>query len=311
MSATKRSGIGGSDIAAIAGCHPYKTAADVYARIVADVAPAADSPRMALGRAMESHIIDAYAMANGLDPAGFARTVEIQAPGQPWRRGELDALDRARKLALDAKLVVSPRQFARWGEAGSDQVPDEYLLQAHWYQALADTELFVIVAFIEGDLREYEIPRDREIEGTLIEIASRFWRDNVEKRVPPPLTGCDPATLRALFPRNAAPLRDATDLEHDLISRYAQAREVNASGEQVEEELKAALQAAIGDAEGIQCPLGKITWKNNKDGQATDWQAVARALKAPQELVEQHTTAKPGARVFRFHPAKETQNGRD
>lgn len=305
MSATKKSGIGGSDIAAIAGCHPYKTAADVYARIVADVAPAADSPRMALGRAMESHIIDAYAMANGLDPAGFARTVEIQAPGQPWRRGELDALDRARKLALDAKLVVSPRQFARWGEAGSDQVPDEYLLQAHWYQALADTELFVIVAFIGGDMREYEIPRDREIEGTLIEIGARFWRDHVEKMVPPPLAGCDPETLRALFPRNAGPLREATADEVSAFESLAVARADKADAEAREAALRAQLQAAIGDAEGIQCPLGKITWKNNKPSAVTDWQAVALSLGAKPDLINQHTVAKPGARVFRIHSAKE------
>lgn len=305
MSATNTRGIGGSDIAALAGCHPYKTAADVYARIVADVEPIADNTRMALGRAMEGHIIDEYAKRKGFDPADFERLVEIQDSKQLWRRGELDALDRTRKLALDAKLVVSPRQFSRWGEVGSDQVPDEYLLQAHWYQALAGSELFVIVAFIEGELREYEIPRDREIEGTLLEIGAKFWRDHVEKNVPPPLAGCSPETLRALFPRNAKPLRQATPAEVEAFQNLAGARADKASAEEREDTFKAQLQASIADAEGIQCPLGKITWKNNKDGQATDWQAVALALKAPQELIKQHTVTKPGARVFRFSLAKE------
>lgn len=305
MSATVKSGIGGSDVAAIAGVHPYKTAADVYARLVADVEPIFDNARMALGRAMEGHIVNEFCKRRGLDPSTLERNPEIVHPAQAWRRGEPDALHRASRLGIEAKLVVSPRQYVRWGEAGSDSVPDEYLLQCHWYAALADTERFVIVAFIEGDLREYEIPRDREIEGMLLEIGAKFWRDHVEKKVPPPLVGCDPATLRALFPRNAKPLRDATAEEATIMQNYGAARASAEEWEKVADNLKAELQTIIGDSEGIKCPLGKITWKNNKDGQATDWQAVALALGAKPDLIKQHTVTKPGARVFRFSPAKE------
>lgn len=308
MSATidkRKTGIGGSDVAAIAGEHPYKTAADVYARIVADVEPQIDNARMALGRAMEGHILDEYCKRHDLDPSSFERLVEIRDAAKPWRRGELDALNRKSRRALDAKLVVSPRQFARWGEIGSDSVPVEYLLQGHWYQQLADTDNFTIVAFIESDLREFNIPRDREMDGLLGETVDKFWRDHVEKKVPPPLTGCAPETLHALFPRNAAPLREATPGEVEIFGKYADARAERESSEACEEELKAALQAAIADAEGIKCPLGRITWKNNKDGKATDWQAVALASGATQELINKHTVTKPGARVFRFSPAKE------
>jgi putative phage-type endonuclease len=301
----RKTGIGGSDIAAIAGIHPYKTAADVYARMVADVQPSFDNARMALGRAMEGHIIAEYARRHDLPGEQFERNIEISHGIQKWRRGELDALYRKEGLGMEAKLVVSPRQYARWGDVGSDQVPDEYLLQCHWYASLANTKRFVMVAFLEGDLREYEIPRDAEMEMRLVDIAARFMRDHVEKKVPPPLTGCAPETLRALFPRNAAPLREATPEEAIIFAQYADARSEREALEAAEESHKAALQAAIGDAEGIKCPLGRIMWKNNKDGKATDWQAVALAAGATQELINKHTVTKPGARVFRFSPAKE------
>lgn len=305
MSATVKTGIGGSDVAAIAGVHPYKTAADVYARLVADVEPAFDSTRMALGRAMEGHIIAEFCRIRGLDPSSLERSVELSHPVQTWRRGELDALCRVSRLGIEAKLVVSPRQYARWGEAGSDQVPDEYLLQCHWYASLANTERFVLVAFIEGDLREFEIPRDRELEGQLFELAARFWRDHVEKKVPPPLAGCAPASLRALFPANRSPLRVATVTEAALIAQYADAKAALQAAESEHDRLKAGLQAVIGDADGLQSPVGTITWRCNKDSRATDWQAVALAARADNALINQHTVTKPGARVFRFAPAKE------
>lgn len=306
MSATVKTGIGGSDIAAIAGIHPYKTAADVYARVIgADVAEPFDNARMALGRAMEGHIIAEYCKRHDLDQAALERNVELSHPIQRWLRGEPDALLRSQRLGIEAKLVVSPRQYARWGEAGSDSVPDEYLLQCHWYAALADTERFVVVAFIEGDLREYEIPRDREMENTLFDLAAKFWRDHVEKRIPPPLEGCDPATLRALFPRNAKPLRDATPEEAVMMQNYMATKASADEWGAMLESRKAELQAVIGDGEGLLSPLGRVTWKNNKDGKATDWQAVALAAGATKDLIEKHTVTKPGARVFRFSPAKE------
>lgn len=305
MSATVKTGIGGSDIAALAGVHPYKTAADVYARLVANVEPAFDNARMALGRAMEGHIIGEYCKAHEIDPASLDRNPEIVHPVQKWRRGEPDALHRETGLGIEAKLVVSPRQYLRWGEEGGDKVPDEYLCQVHWYAALANTNRFVVVAFIEGELREYEIPRDREMEQTLADIGARFMRDHVEKQVPPPLVGCAPETLRALFPSNREPLREATPEEGARIMAYANACTVLNDAEEQHGRLKGELQVAIGDSEGIQSPFGRVTWKNNKSGRSTDWQAVALAANAPKELIDKHTVTKPGARVFRFAPAKE------
>lgn len=305
MSATVRNGIGGSDIAAIAGVHPYKTAADVYARLVAGVAPPFDNARMALGRAMERHIIDEFCKRENLDPASLQRNPELRHPVQPWRRGEPDALHPESGLGIEAKLVVSPRQYVRWGEVGSDRVPDEYLLQCHWYASLANTKRFVIVAFIEGDLRTYEVPRDPELELTLQEIGAKFMRDHVEKRVAPDdLWNCAPETMRALFPANRVPLREATPEEAARIMAYANAKNALDEAETHHDRLKAELQAAIGDAEGITSPFGRVTWKSNRDGKSTDWQAVALALNAPQELIGKHTVTKPGARVFRFSPAK-------
>jgi hypothetical protein len=42
------------------------------------------------------------------------------------------------------------------------------------------------------------------------------------------------------------------------------------------------------------------TWKQNKPSRRTDWKALAAELNPPQELVERHTTEKPGARVLRL-----------
>lgn len=73
--------------------------------------------------------------------------------------------------------------------------------------------------------------------------------------------------------------------------------------EDEKENLVIQLKAAIGDSEGlISDYVGKITWRNNKDSNKTNWQAIARALNAPTTIIAQHTETTPGARVFKFTP---------
>lgn len=302
MSAKIRNGIGGSDIAAIVGVHPFKTKADVYARIVHG-GEQQDNHRMRLGRVAEPAIIEDYAQRHGIDFAKIERNVELVDAKRPFIRGELDGLVRG-DHGIEAKLVVSPYQFALWGAEVSDEIPDQYLCQVAWYCMLAAVPRMVIVVWLNDDAREYEYVRNADFEEKLAYAGERFWHDHILKQVPPSLVGANPASIRAIFPRNNRPLRNATDDEVALVQQFAQARESRIAAETSEESFKAALQGSIADAEGIVFPGGKITWKAAKESEATDWKAVAHALNAPSEVVRKFTTQKPGSRRFLYLPAK-------
>ena len=99
-------------------------------------------------------------------------------------------------------------------------------------------------------------------------------------------------------------MRQATPAEASLALDYARAREAAKETDAEKEAARVAICAAIGDAEGLwwgddpKRP-SKATWKNNRDGARTDWEALAKSLNPPESLIAQYTHEKPGARVLR------------
>ena len=67
-----------------------------------------------------------------------------------------------------------------------------------------------------------------------------------------------------------------------------------------EKEVRAALEECIGGASGLDGgATGRVTWKAGAPRHTTDWEAVAWAAGATDALIAQHTTTKPGPRIFR------------
>ena len=93
----------------------------------------------------------------------------------------------------------------------------------------------------------------------------------------------------------------------DLAAKLKEAKAAAKAAGVLEEQLSQALKLAIGDAAGIE---GVASWKANRDGQKTDWEATARQLFARlagpmnqqllDEVIAANTTHKPGARVLRL-----------
>jgi putative phage-type endonuclease len=303
MSATVTKGIGGSDVAAIVGLSPFKNAFDVYARIKQGVQSSAGT-RARLGNLAEPEILRDYCERHDFPFEKFERNVELQRADKPFMRGELDALFRGNH-GVECKLVGF-RQADRWGQDGSDHIPEEYLCQVAWYTMLADVPFMVIAAWFDGggDYREFRYDRNRELEGTLIEKVEQFWTDHVEADVPPNPAGADANSIRSVYAASNGNLREATPDEVELIARFAQANEARKSAEAVEDELKGKLQAAIADNDGIFGAAGKVTWKQVNQKPKTDWERVAKALKAPATLIDEHTHKPAGYRRFLFTPKK-------
>jgi putative phage-type endonuclease len=303
MSATITRGIGGSDIAAIVGLSPYKTPADVYARILTGDSSKAGT-RARLGNLAEPEILRDYCERHSISPAKFERNVEMARRDKPFMRGELDALLRGNH-GVECKLVGF-RQADRWGDDGSDHIPDEYLCQVAWYTMLADVPLMRIAAWFDGggDYREFEYQRNADLEASLVAAAEKFWTDHIEKGVPPSLVGANADSIRVIFPAGNGKLREATPDEAALITTFAGQRETLKEAEAECDASKSALQALIGSDDGLYCPLGKVTWKNVKVSQKTDWEAVAKAMHAPATLIDAHTNQPAGYRRFLFTPKK-------
>lgn len=304
----RASGIGASEVAPVLGIVPG--AIDVYARKVGEAPDQESSDLMEFGHRIEDVIGDAYVARH--------QGVRIYKPGtlrHPRHDWALATPDRvvappgvgrpAREAWLDL-LEIKTVFFsgAEYGEAGTGQIPEKHLVQVAWQMAVADMPSATLVALVNGSYREYPVKRDPELEGLLLQAVEKFWVDHVLARVPPPIDGSDAyeAYLRRRHPADVAPPLLRTPEAEEVVARLKEAREAKVQAEKLEAEAKQQLLAIIGDAAGIQ---GLCTYKANRPSDRTDWEAVARELNAPLEVVARHTTTKPGARVLRLTTSKE------
>ena len=267
--AVRRTGIGGSEIAAILGEDAFSSPFDVWlAKTQGWVRPS--NPDMERGTHLEAGIAEWYAARTGavLSESATQRHVAIEiAFCTP------DRFEQAEWGADRLISIKSPRRGDAWGKDGTDDVPPGYLLQLQWEHAVCSTRMTLtpdmrLVALVDGDLRVYETKADLEIQAWLLEYAQAWWARHVVGGVQPPLDGSSEANrwLRSRFPRDTAPIRPASMAE-DM--GMIELRAVEADLKRLEGEamtLKLALMQAIGDAGGLESPAGRITYKADKNG---------------------------------------------
>lgn len=262
--------IGGSDIAAIRGENQYKTALQVWRRIVLGEPEPQAGLAADIGTAAEEAIICNWCERKNISRESVERNVEMCDPHDERKRGEVDGLVRQHSLILDAKLVLSPGVFKQWGEEGTDYMPVHILNQQAWYCMIAeragvDVRGSEVIAVIGGQPRDYFYKRVPAYEAQIMEDVDRFLTDHVETGIPPEVQTVDDALWKSPEPKSA--VRPATDAERELVEKWRKAREAVNDADAAAELLKARVCASIGEAEGIW--LGgddRVTWKQNKNG---------------------------------------------
>jgi putative phage-type endonuclease len=272
----RRTGIGGSEIAALVGEDAFSSPFDVWlSKTQGWVKPS--NPDMERGSFLEAGIADWYAHRTG------STLVEMGAfvhPTNTILRCTPDRFEVVDDETLRLVSIKSPRRGDAWGKAGTDDVPPSYLLQLQWehavvsgcgsglHPALCLADDMRLVALVDGELRVYEIKADLEIQAWLLDYAQQWWTRHVVGGEQPSLEGSSEANrwLRSRFPRDTAPIRQATMAE-DLGMLELRAVEADlARLESEAETLKLALMQAIGDAGGLESPAGRITYRADKNG---------------------------------------------
>lgn len=296
----RKTGIGASEIGAIAGLSPYAGPLDIYLRKL-DLIDDETSEAAEWGHVLEPVIADRYARETG---ATLTTCTTLRHPEHPWI---LATPDRRAALGADSWLVevktASLRVAHRWGDPGTDEVPEEYLAQVTWQMFVEGSRRADVALLLGGqEYRTYSIPFDPELAAALVERGREFWHDHVLTQVPPSQGSVEAARawLRQRYPIDDRPIRTATVDEIAVLEELRAARSRFDAAEETKQLLEAKVKALIGDAAGLDGGLlGRVTWKKNKDGSKTDWEAVARALSAPADLIAQHTKTTTGARVLR------------
>ncbi len=309
----RKTGIGGSDIAAILGLSPWKTQLDVWLDKTGQAEDTlGDAEAVRWGTLLEDVVAREYAERT-------ERTVQrvrriLRHPANEWAIGNIDraivapgsrvrvADDGGTLLGADGLLevkTVSAYKAGEWGRDGDDDaVPVYHQAQCMWYLGITGLQWADVAALIGGQRMVIRrIHRDDETIAAMLERASEFWHRHVLTRQPPePTTAKD---VERLFPADNGEAIEATD---DLLAAYNAAREAKARMAQAEADYDAAVERiklALGERSALTLngqPLA--TWKAAKPTRRTDWKAVAEALHAPADVIAAHTTETPGSRRF-------------
>jgi len=204
--------IGGSDIGAIIGVSKYRSALDVWLEKTGKHVDTKDSLALRFGSFAEDFIASEYARYIALPVVAHANPIIHR--NYTYLAGHIDrfvlpdsytalfdgaGMLQASKL-LECKTANGFTQ-REWGEAGTDEIPLQYLTQCLWYLELTQLPSIDLAVLIGGsDFRIYTVEADFLLQQLLVEKALHFWSEYVVKDCPPPPQS--ESDCKALFARS-------------------------------------------------------------------------------------------------------------
>lgn len=324
--AVRRQGIGASEVAAVLGMGKYQSPLDVWLEKRGQAGDRTDSPQAEIGRFAEPMIARIYEAKNSL---WLTEVPSVRHPVLPFLFASADRMAYREPVEDGGYITPDLWQYPveiknrggmpqGWGEDGTDQVPDEIAIQVHVQLECYDLPYGDVAVLLGGnDFRTYRLHRDATISGPIVEAVEAWWTRFVVGGEQPPLEG--PGVAEYLAKKWKQKNRDILKFEAshpvcDTLRDLGAVKALLKQHEQEKQNIEAALKEMIGEAGGIETPVGKVTWNKNKDSEKVDWEAVARELAfnvavlrdvntGADEVLAQvtpaHTTVKEGPRVLR------------
>lgn len=258
--------IGGSEIAAICGLSSFdKTALDVYLSKVnpAIVELTKDDPNYEAaywGTKQEKIIAERY--AEECNVIIQTQPTLIRHPKYPFIACNIDRWVGNREYILECKTAHFYK-MKKWGDLGTDQIPESYLVQVAYYAAICDVPKVDIAVLIGGqDFRIYTYNRDKNLEEKLIKIGVNFWHNHIEKRIPPRCVNT--RDTFNLFPQSN---NKEITAKNDILAKIEELKIAKMSEEQIQktiERLKVEIQEFMRDYDVLIDDNGNViaTWKN-------------------------------------------------
>ena len=285
--------LGGSDLGAIAGLNPYRTALDVYLDKTSDEIRCETSPAMRWGTLLEDNIAKEYGEVTG-------QTIEIEPntiyhPSMKFLGANIDRWVGDKEYVLECKTAGFTRG-KEWGEEGTDQIPESYLVQVAYYAAICAVPKVDIAVLIGGqDFRIYTYERTKELEDKLIKIACNFWHNHIEKMIPPKCV-----STRDTF--NLFPQSNYHEIvaESNIIEKLQElkgAKEEESRIQSTIEKLKTDIQEFMRDYDVLIDNQGNViaTWKNTTPRSFFD---LKRFKDEAKDLYLKYTSHAKQSRMF-------------
>jgi len=256
----RRSYIGGHDIGAIIGVHPFQSEWDVWAAKVHGIR-AKLTPHMDTGLRLETAVLDWWAEENGWEITG--RNVHEKHPLCAFAGGSFDAI--ATRPGGQVKVIVDAKVTSGFGWTAV--VPDYVQVQQQWYLGISQLDTAYIAALIGGvgPPETFEITADRDLQGDLLNAGEIWWDRHIVRGEEPDPSSASPAIVAALYPEAVTEQCALDDDTAQAVADLVVARAARKAAEAEESRAAAFVKARMGDAgEGWYAGERIVTWKNQR-----------------------------------------------
>jgi putative phage-type endonuclease len=252
----RQEGIGGSDAPVIMGLGRFKTPLELYLEKRGDLEPPdlSDNEAVYWGNKLEDIAAEVYMEKTGCKVQRSNLTA--YHPKHKWMLCHVDRKVVGESKALEIKTAV---RSIGWGDPGTDQVPDDVMIQCQHNLEVIDREIMDVPVLIAGrDFRIYEVRRDQELIDMIIEREAAFV-ECVESGVPPELTFDHKTTidlLKHLYPGTngqKVKLPQTAQAWHEALM---DAKKLRLQYDKAVEIAKAHLLSLMGDASVGELPDG-------------------------------------------------------
>jgi len=262
----RKKGICGTDISAILGLNPRKTAYQMYLEKLGLAEPTEETMAMKLGKKFEPIVAELYEEATNRKLKECELLVH---PMYEFIRGTPDRMVCDEDLGLEIKTLRSfdagKSSETQWGDEHTDQIPQHYFLQVIWYMLLTGRSAFDVAALAGGqEFRIYRVNKDQELEKMLIDKADAFWHKNVLQAKPPEISVND--DLPKIYNKVLIGAVIATDEICEICEELAKVDKEEKEAKAKKEEMKAIVQLYMKEKDILIDTSGKtlVTWKGSE-----------------------------------------------
>lgn len=283
--ARRRTGMFSSDAAAACGVSPWGTPLEVWLSKVEPLADRRPTEAMVAGLALEPAVARLYELR--FPGVELASPALVMHPDRPWMGASVDRIgDHGRIVELK---TASAYAADLWGEDGTDDVPEQYLVQVtHQMEVLRVDEADVAVLIGGQDFRVFPLRRNADLAARIVEVEEELW-ERVRTRRPPAPDWEHPGTpaLMARLALRCDPDAE-TALSEDLVhwaDRYAELGQWVAAAKEERDGCKARLIHALGECGRGVLPDGRVVTAARVDRRAYEVEATSYVqfnLRAPR-----------------------------
>lgn len=214
---TVRYFIGASDAAPACGLSRYTSQLELYLEKTGQLPAKEETEAMRWGRRLEPVVLEAFCERMRRIPVSVQE--RVQHPEIPWMWSTLDC--RLSEDELVETKTCNGWMAKKFGDEFTDDIPDEYALQATHQLACTGARIVYVPLLIGGQkLKVFEVERNEKLIRQLIEMESAFWQ-RVLKREPPDPDYRDPATAKLLLAQYGFKPEETITLSDDALASAA------------------------------------------------------------------------------------------